>query len=290
LNKQKAQILIGAQKGYVSTTVTETSTTQSVEFLEVGTQLRLRPFISSDGMIRMEVHPELSTGEVLLRGDFTLPEKEVTEVTTNIMCQDGRTIIIGGLIREELATTASQIPLLGSLPYVGRAFRQQTEKMERREIIVLITPRIIYEPSAGERGDKAAREFHHHQAVYADSMSPISKRALGRRYFRRAQLAWEGGDGPAAMRMINKSIMFDPQRRAAIDLRSDIVEGNPHGDHTAPLPVPHPYQSPLDGERIAPWLLDRLGDNAPRSVRPHHPVDPGKPGPIKQLTPQGANR
>ena len=44
--------------------MTENAATQDVEFLEVGTQLRLRPFISSDGMIRLEVHPELSTGNV----------------------------------------------------------------------------------------------------------------------------------------------------------------------------------------------------------------------------------
>ena len=286
LNKQKAQILIGAQRGYVSTTVTETSTTQSVEFLEVGTQLRIRPFISSDGMIRMEVHPELSTGEVQLRGGFTLPEKEVTEVTTNIMCQDGRTIIIGGLIREELSTTGSQIPLLGSLPYLGAAFRQTTEEVERREIIILITPRIIYEPAAGKRADKAAREFHHRQAVYADSMSPIGKRALGRKYFRLAQLAWERGDCKAAMRFINHSIMIDPERRAAIDLRSDIAAGVPHGDHTDPLPLPYPPRHPLDGERIAPWLIEELGRQEGHPGRMPHPVEPGKPGQIKQLAPQ----
>ncbi len=286
LNKQTAQILIGAQKGYVSTTVTETSTTQSVEFLEVGTQLRIRPFISSDGMIRMEVHPELSTGEVLLRGEFTLPEKEVTEVTTNIMCRDGRTIIIGGLIREELSTTTSQIPFLGSLPYLGAVFRQKSEETERREIIVLITPRIIYEPAAGERGDKAAREFLHHQAVYADSMSPIGKRSLGRKFFRLAQLAWQRGDCRAAMRYINRSIQFDPQRRAAIDLRSDIAEGNPQGDHTDPLPVPYPVHNPLDGERIAPWLIEELGRRDGANARMLHPVERGKPGQIKQLAPQ----
>src|SRR5262249_32734997 len=45
LNKMRAEILIGSQLGYVSTTVTQTSTTQAVQFLEVGTQLRIRPFI-----------------------------------------------------------------------------------------------------------------------------------------------------------------------------------------------------------------------------------------------------
>ena len=102
LNKQRAEILIGAQKGYVSTTVTENASTQSIEFLEVGTQLRIRPYIFSDGTIRLEVHPELSTGDVRVVEGFTLPDKEVTQVTTNIMCRDGSTVIIGGLISSTL--------------------------------------------------------------------------------------------------------------------------------------------------------------------------------------------
>ena len=72
----EAVVALGEKKGYVSTTVTETSATQSVEFLDIGALLRLRPFISSDGLIRMEVHPELSKGDVELKGDFTVPYKD----------------------------------------------------------------------------------------------------------------------------------------------------------------------------------------------------------------------
>ncbi len=90
LNKHRAEILIGTQQGYVnSTSQNLTSTTQAVAFLETGTQLRLRPFISTDGMIRMEIHPESSTGTVNLVGGFTLPNKDVTQVTTNVMVPDG---------------------------------------------------------------------------------------------------------------------------------------------------------------------------------------------------------
>ncbi len=85
VDKARAEILIGQQLGYVNTTITETSTAQNVQFLEVGAQLRLRPFISSDGLVRMEVHPELSTGEVKVEQGLTLPDKDVTQVTTNIM-------------------------------------------------------------------------------------------------------------------------------------------------------------------------------------------------------------
>ena len=194
LNKQRAEILIGEQKGYLSTTVTETSSTQTVEFLEVGAQLRLRPFISSDGLIRMEIHPELSDGSVEIHENFTVPNKETTQVTTNIMVRDGCTVIIGGLMKEQLLNTTTQVPLLGNLPLVGFVFRNVKETIERREVLVLITPRIVYEPEVCQEGAKGACEFHRRQSTYADKMSPFGKRNIARRYFRLAQSAWAAGE------------------------------------------------------------------------------------------------
>jgi type IV pilus assembly protein PilQ len=272
LNKHRAEILIGEQLGYVSTTQTETSTTQSVEFLEVGTQLRIRPFISSDGMVRMEVHPELSTGNVRLVGNFTLPDKRVTQVTTNIMVQDGCTVIIGGLLRDEMSSTATQIPLFGSLPVIGPVFRQNSETLGRQEILVLITPRIIYEPDSCCRGDLAAGEFHHRQAVYADQMIPFSRRYLGRKYFRLSQMAWDAGNARQALRLANLAITFDPINRAAIDLRADIWSGTPIDDHTLP---PERGGPAFDEELIPAWLMQRLD---PGMSEVNHPLDPGRPG------------
>jgi len=270
LNKHRAEILIGEQLGFVSTTQTETSTTQSVEFLEVGTQLRIRPFISSDGLVRMEVHPELSTGTVTVQDGFTLPDKVITQVTTNIMVRDGNTVIIGGLLRDEMTADATQIPLLGSLPLVGPAFRQITEENERREILVLITPRIVYEPGIACRGDEAAAQFHQRHAVYADKMSPLGKRYVGRKYFRLAQDAWAAADQQRALRLINLAIHFDPMNRAAIDLRNDIAAGEAVGPHTQAAPR-WPAPPAGEGEGAAPWLLQRLAE-------PNHPRDPGRPG------------
>ena len=232
VNKQKAEFLVGAQLGCVNTTQTETSPARNVQFLEVGTQLRLRPFISRDGLIRMEVHPELSTGNIRVEEGFTLLDKELTQVTTNIMVRDGCTVIIGGLMREDPATTTSQIPLLGSAPGIGFLFRQRSETTERRELIVLITPHIVYEPQAYDVGERGACEFRRHQASHADHVSPIGTRYLGRKYFRIAQDYWAQGDGLRAIKSVNLAINFDPQNRAAVDLRSEIMASNHLGDHS----------------------------------------------------------
>lgn len=281
LNKQRAEILIGAQLGYISTTITETSTAQNVQFLEVGAQLKLRPFISSDGLIRMEVHPELSTGSVRTAGGFTLPDKEVTQVTTNIMTRDGCTVIIGGLMREDLNTTSSQIPFLGDLPGVGFFFRKKSETIERRELLVLVTPHIVYDDEAACEGDQGAMEFHRRHQVRADKMSPAGKRLLGRKYFRAAQAAWEAGDARAASRYIRWSIQFDPENRAAIDLRADITQGRHNGPHSGGEWLVDPHLG-LDAEPLPEWMLDELGEESP-SAEPLHPIDPGTPGPVRHI-------
>ena len=278
LNKHRAEIHIGSELGYVSTSQTETSTTQSVEFLEVGTQLRIRPFISRDGMIRMEVHPELSTGTVTTQDGFTIPNKEVTQVTTNVMVRDGATVVIGGLISESLTTSNSQIPLLGSLPLVGPLFRQQTETTQRTELVILITPRIVYDEDMYFEGNKAAIEFHRRQSVFANHMNPTGKRYLGKMAFRQAQDAWAVADRDAALGKISRSIAFDPLNRAAIDLREDILAGNYYGDHTAPLSA-SPMEILAPGEPLSPWLLNELRGGAVRPYAGPHPRHPGTPGP-----------
>ena len=284
LNKQRAEILIGSQLGYVSTSQTETSTTQNVEFLEVGAQLRLRPFVANDGMIRMEIHPELSTGSVKIEGGFTLPDKEVTQVTTNIMVRDGYTLVIGGLMREDLITSSTQVPLLGSLPLIGALFRQKNEQTEKRELIVLVTPRIAHEPQAYQEGEQGAGEFHRRQSVYADKMSPVGKRYLGRKYFRLAQEAWSREDGRAALRLASLAVHLDPQNRAAIDLRSDIWAGTQAGDHSLPQPIaPRLDRHALDQVELSPFLLEQLG----KPMQPHGVTasDPGQPGYSRRIEP-----
>ena len=146
LNKQEVNFLVGSRDGFLTAQVqTETSTTQSVAFLETGTQLRFRPFITNDGYVRMQVTPSDSTGGVDARG---LPFERTTEVTTDILVKDGHTILSGGLFREVSSTGRSQIPGLGNLPLVGAAFRSTSDATVREEVIILLTVHIIDDQEA----------------------------------------------------------------------------------------------------------------------------------------------
>ena len=224
LNKQRAEILIGDQKGFVSTTQTETATTQTVEFLDIGTQLKIRPFISDDGMIRLEVHPELSTGDVKLLGGFALPEKSTTQVTTNVMCPDGCTVVIGGLIREDVSDTRNQMPVLGNIPVIGSIFRNQTQTVTRNEIIVLLTPRIVYDPSECEAGNECYADIAHRRAtVDSLKMTPIGSSYYGNRYYRLAETSWRAGNFSSAMEYLDLSLYFDPDNENAKKLKCKLT-------------------------------------------------------------------
>ncbi len=223
LNKQRAEIQIGQELGYVSTTVTESASTQTINFLSVGTLLRIRPYIGSDGLIRLEVHPELSTGSVEVQQGLSLPQKSVTQVTTNVLCPDGCTVVIGGLIREDLTTNTNQLPYFGDLPYVGWLFRQKNQGIDRNEIIVLITPRIVSEPFMCKEGMKYGNDFTQRQSVYFDKMSPLGKRSLALHHLRLARAAYNAGDQLTAMKQVNVAIHYDPLNRDSIVLRNDIV-------------------------------------------------------------------
>jgi type IV pilus secretin PilQ/predicted competence protein len=140
LNKQRAEIQLGDRLGYQTATQTQTSTVQKVEFMDVGTLLRLRPFVSSDGVIRMEIHPERSSGAL---DDAGVPQTHSAQVTTNVMIPDGATIVIGGLIDNETRKDWEGIPFLSRIPVLGYLFRHTIDDTTKKELIVILTPHIV---------------------------------------------------------------------------------------------------------------------------------------------------
>jgi general secretion pathway protein D len=139
LNKQRAEIQLGQRLGYRTLVTNLTSTVQQVQFINTGTLLRLRPFISDDSMIRMEIHPERSTGLIDANG---VPQVNTARMTSNVIVPNGATLVIGGLIDNQDDTSQSGTPGLNRLPVVGALFRSRAQDLTKHELVVLITPRI----------------------------------------------------------------------------------------------------------------------------------------------------
>lgn len=141
LNNQEARIQVGGKIGYLLSTTTQTSTLQSVNFLDVGVIMTVVPTITEDGQVMMKVAPQVSTGRI--NPTTQLPESETTEVTTQVLLSDGEAIVIGGLIKENDSDGRNRIPILGDIPGLGWLFQRRETLHERNEIVITLVPRIV---------------------------------------------------------------------------------------------------------------------------------------------------
>lgn len=139
LENQEALTKIGDNIGYRVTTTINNVTTESIQFLETGVILRFQASVDERGRVVMKIHPEVSSGSVA----NGIPSKNTTEVTTQLVADDGQAIFIGGLIKTSSTFNRAGVPVLGDLPVVGRLFRNRDATHRTAETVVLITPRLV---------------------------------------------------------------------------------------------------------------------------------------------------
>jgi type IV pilus assembly protein PilQ len=139
ISNREATLLIGQKLGYKTAVITDTTTTQQINFLEVGTGLKLVPQVTKSGYIRMLVQPKISDGQVV--GD--LPQENTTETKNEVMVRDGQTFVIGGLTKEKDSETNYGIPFIMDIPFIGAFFRKTTVTKIKHDLLVFVTPRLL---------------------------------------------------------------------------------------------------------------------------------------------------
>ena len=222
LNRQQGRVIVGNKDGYVTTEVSQTTATQTVEFLETGTQLVFRPFVMNDGYIRMELMTKDSDGGVETKGTYVLPSEQTAEVTSNVLVRDGHTIIIGGLFRDKTTVSRSQVPLLGEMPGVGALFRSQSDSVNKEEVIFLITPHIINEEMDYAMADRVKDGINVTLSSMNNKLMPIGRTKLAEHYYRQARQAIELGESDDAKKYIDRSAYIMPLHKDAIALQQEI--------------------------------------------------------------------
>jgi type IV pilus assembly protein PilQ len=222
LDKQKGYVHVGRSDGYQTTTVSQTTSTQTVQFLDSGTTLVFRPYVGDDGYVRMEIHPEDSSGGLTASN---LPFKSTTEVTTNMMVRDGRTIVIGGLFRESSGTSRDQIPVLGNIPVLGTLFRQQQDQTTRQEIIVLLTPHVLKDDSKyNELSEEMQKRLDQLRIGTRKGMMPFGRQRLAESAYENAvaELAKPDANLDLALWYLESAINLNPQFVEALELRAKV--------------------------------------------------------------------
>ena len=139
LENQEAEVVIGDRTGFRVTTTINQVTTESVEFIESGVILKVRAAIDRSGRVLLGIHPEVSNATVT----DGIPSLTTTEVTTQMLAEDGEKIFIGGLIRNTASEIRTGVPVLSDLPLIGGLFSRSEEISVNTETIVLITPHIV---------------------------------------------------------------------------------------------------------------------------------------------------
>jgi type IV pilus assembly protein PilQ len=112
----------------------------TTEFEDAVLSLRVTPQITPDGRINMELEIQQDS---VAPGGGAVPAINTNQISTSALVNNGETIVLGGVFREENTTTETKTPWLGDLPYVGRLFKRTENASRRTELLIFITPKII---------------------------------------------------------------------------------------------------------------------------------------------------
>ncbi len=152
----------GAQQRFPEGTTTGAGGVTQNTFtpVDTGIILQVRPRLSPDGLIVMEVDatnsklgnpadgvPNFSTGGVSTDPATNIPPINITTAQTTIMAKHGQTTVFAGLIEKSTITESRRVPILGDIPAVGRLFRYDAEEVKRSELLIVLTPYIVNDES-----------------------------------------------------------------------------------------------------------------------------------------------
>lgn len=158
-NKEKARIHIGDKVPVITTTTTATGfASESVSYLDVGLKLEVEPQVFLANEVGIKIGLEVSNIVQQIKSATGSVSYQVgtRNAATVLRLKDGETQVLAGLINNEDRRAAARIPGLGDLPTVGRLFSNRNETVNRTEIVLLVTPRVVRNLP---RPDAASEEF-----------------------------------------------------------------------------------------------------------------------------------
>jgi general secretion pathway protein D len=115
----------------------------SYDYKDVGITLKITPHITASGEVRLKVYEKVEDVVGYANADQTAPITSKREAKTTVDVQDGQTLVIGGLIKNKKLTTVERVPVLGSIPIVGNLFKKTGHQIEKTNLLVFITPKVV---------------------------------------------------------------------------------------------------------------------------------------------------
>jgi type II secretion system protein D len=159
-NNEVAEIMVGSQRPFVQVAralpTDNAARDQVVQYKDVGTSLSVRPTISEDGYVMLEVSQEVNaaTNEVA----FDAPVISTRTVRTQLLVRDSQTVVLGGLADRQRERTQGGVPVLSSIPLLGGLFGRASRRMTETELFLFLTPRIVRDDDDADRLTQPLRE------------------------------------------------------------------------------------------------------------------------------------
>jgi general secretion pathway protein D len=170
LDHQSASLLVGAAVPIPTAQIQSTITTgapivNTVQYVDTGVILKVTPLVNANGQITLDVGQEVSevaatSAQTSSTSTFgpTITERRLQ---SSVTVQDGETVALGGLIQDTNSNTKSGIPLLSDIPVVGAAFGTTDRNVQRTELLVLLSPKIIHNAADARAATEELRSRLH---------------------------------------------------------------------------------------------------------------------------------
>lgn len=146
MDNQEAEIVVGQNVPFVTGTQLSASNNnpfQTIERQDIGISLKVKPQINEGDNIKMDIEQEVSdvsNTSVTGASDITTNKRSIK---TTVLVEDGQTLVLGGLIDDQLSDTKEKVPLLGDIPILGNLFRYRTTTKSKRNLMVFLHPTIL---------------------------------------------------------------------------------------------------------------------------------------------------
>lgn len=163
-HEQKATIQVGSQEPILSqqlqqpvgTTAGQFVTSNVVQYRDIGVILTVTPRIGENNMVTMDVNQEVTSIREAVTAGINSPAFTTRKATTSLVVENGRTIVLGGIIERRNNKTIKRIPVVSRVPILGNLFKSQATEKIKTELLLILTPYIVSSP---EEADKVTKEF-----------------------------------------------------------------------------------------------------------------------------------
>jgi len=189
-DNQEAEIVVGANVPIITSRLTDTGASTglaqsvSIERQDVALTLRFTPQVTEGNLVRLNVYQELTDLAQTQLGNVNEVGPTLTKrlLRNSVLAENGRTVVLGGLIGTNSEERISKVPLLGDIPLLGWLFKRRRVEETKTNLLVFITPHIVHDAGDLERLTQRSRElmgrFREEEMRFPREMSPLQQELL----------------------------------------------------------------------------------------------------------------